>query len=171
MSIGRFANLADAGQRLAVAIADEVDREEAIVLAVMPNGVPVAIELADALGLPVLGLPVHRDENGARVVVSDELAARLAGRCTLVVDDGVETGTVARAAAPALRAVGVAELVLAVPVCPREAMADLAHRYDRILAVQTPMVRRALAWHFDDFDTIDDVTAVRLLADRTSPLG
>ena len=167
MSAARFASLADAGQRLAVVVADEVDRERAIVLAVMPNGVPVALELADALGLPVRGLPAIRSDDGVRIEVAAGLAAELAGRCVLVVDDGVETGTVARAAAPALRSAGVAELVLAVPVCPREAMADLSHRYDRIIAVQTPMVRRSLAWHYADFDTIDEATAVGLLAARS----
>lgn len=165
--MSRFANLRDAGERLAVLLADAVDREAAILLAVVPNGVPVAVAAADALGLPVRALPVQRTEGGVSIVLPSELADEIAGRSVLVVDDGVETGTVARAAAPALRAAGVGELVLAVPVCPREAMADLAHRYDRVLAVQTPMARRSLAWHFEDFDTIDEATAYRLLSARS----
>jgi predicted phosphoribosyltransferase len=42
-------------------------------------------------------------------------------------------------------------------------MAGLAHLYDEIIAVDRPLGRRALAWHYDDFDTIDDATATRLL--------
>ena len=81
----------------------------------------------------------------------------------IVVDDGVETGTVARAAAATLRPLGPARLVLAVPVCSREAMSDLALRYDEILAPVTPMGRRALTWHYAIFDTIDDETARSVL--------
>ena len=165
--MNRFANLSDAGQRLAVVVADEIDRDASVVLAVIPNGVPVALELADALGLPVQGLAVVRGDDGVAVELSAALAETVRGRAAIVVDDGVETGTVARAVVPALRAAGVAELVLAVPVCPREAMADLAHRYDRILAVQTPLARRSLAWHFTDFDTIDDATAFERLRERS----
>ena len=80
-----------------------------------------------------------------------------------MIDDGVETGSVARAAAIALRELKPRRLVLAVPVCSREAMAGLARLYDEIIAVDRPLGRRALAWHYDDFDTIDDATATRLL--------
>lgn len=165
--MSRFANLADAGQRLAVTIADEIDRERAIVLAVVPNGVPVAIELSDALGLELRALPIERSDAGVAVQLSPELTEIINSRIVVLVDDGVETGTVARAAASTLRAAGITELVLAVPVCPREAMADLTHRYDRIIAVQTPMARRSLTWHFDDFDTIDDATAYAMLGRRS----
>ncbi len=89
----------------------------------------------------------------------------MAGRCVVVIDDGVETGTAARAAASALRESGVESLLLAVPVCPREALADLQHRYDQVVAVVRPLARRSLAWHYADFDTIDDAAAARLLAD------
>ena len=78
----------------------------------------------------------------------------------VVIDDGVETGTVARAAASALRASGVARLVLAVPVCPQEAWAELERRYDLVVAVSKPTTRRELTWHYDDFDTIDESTEV-----------
>jgi putative phosphoribosyl transferase len=64
-----------------------------------------------------------------------------------------------------MRASGAARLVLAVPVCPREALADLALRYDEVVAVARPLARRSLAWHYDDFDTVDEATALRILAE------
>lgn len=161
--MARFADLADAGRRLAVVLADGIDRERAVLLAAIPNGVPVALEIAEALGIPVVALPVRRDDEGAIA----EPPGDLAGTVAIVVDDGVETGTVARAAAWALRDSGAAELVLAVPVCSREAMADLERRYDRVIAVDIPLARRALSWHFDRFDTVDEATALGMLRARS----
>ena len=43
--------------------------------------------------------------------------------------------------------------MLAVPVCPREALADLALRYDDVVAPVRPLVRRSLTWHYETFDT------------------
>lgn len=167
--MSRFANLADAGQRLSVTLADELDRDQSVLLAVIPNGVPVAVEVADALGVPVRGLSVERSETGVTIPAIEEQLSGidLAVTTLVVIDDGVETGTVARAVAPRLRSAGARTIVLAVPVCPREAMADLALRYDRVVAVQTPMVRRALSWQFEDFDTIDEARAAQLLAGRS----
>ena len=45
----------------------------------------------------------------------------------------------------------------------REALAHLSHLYDQIIAVDMPLGRRSLAWHYTTFDTIDDETAERLL--------
>lgn len=170
-----FADLRDAGRKLADSIRQEIDvspGDGLVVIAVLPNGVPVSLGVRDSLDLPdalpvrVLGLPIVRSDDGA-VVADDvaDLARAIGGRTAIVVDDGVETGTVARAVAGPLRAASPKRLVLAVPVCPREAMADLQHRYDDIVAVSTPLVRRDLGWHYRDFDRIDDAEALRLLAD------
>lgn len=157
-----FASLADAGRRLAPALADAIEGlVDPVLLAVLPNGVPVALAIRETLPVPVRGLAVERSADG--VVIRPDAA--LAGRHVIVVDDGVETGTVARAAGRALVDSAVASATLAVPVCSRESIAALQHHYDRIVAPVRPMVHRSLAWHFDDFDTIDEATAVRLLAD------
>lgn len=166
----RFANLADAGRQLGVRLAANGGLDGALMLAAIPNGVPVAVAAAPAVGAQVVGLPVARDDAGV-VVNIDGLRTRLAaagidvsGRIVLVVDDGVETGTLARAAVTALRPLGPTRLVLAVPVCSREAMAHLSLQYDDVVAVQVPLGRRALDWHFEDFDRIDADAAERLLA-------
>lgn len=156
-----FANLVDGGRRLGPLLRDAMaDEADTVLLAAIPNGVPVAVGIREAYGRPVRALPVQRTDAGASVAAIPDLA----GRTVIVVDDGVETGSVARAAASALRESGVARLVLAVPVCPREALADLQHRYDLIVAVARPLARRSLTWHYADFDTIDEAEALRLLA-------
>ena len=155
-----FANLADAGRALAALVQEEfTDVSDVIVLAAIPNGVPVALPVAAVLGVRATCLPIDRTGDGPVIGTLPDAADRV----VIVIDDGVETGSVARAAAIALRELKPRRLVLAVPVCSREAMAGLARLYDEIIAVDRPLGRRALAWHYDDFDTIDDATATRLL--------
>ena len=67
----------------------------------------------------------------------------------VVIDDGVETGTAAAAAAEVLRDAGARRLTLAVPVCPRDAEVGLLDRYDDVVAVVRPLVRRSLRWHYE----------------------
>jgi putative phosphoribosyl transferase len=163
--VSDFANLVDGGRRLSPVLAEAVEGlEQVVLLAAIPNGVPVALGVAEMLALEVSGLVVQRSADGASVPARPDLA----GRHVVVIDDGVETGTVARAAATSLRASGVASLLLAVPVCPRQAEADLQHRYDAVIAVVRPLARRDLAWHYADFDTIDEHTARRLLWDHNA---
>jgi predicted phosphoribosyltransferase len=158
-----FANLQDGGRALAPLVAAAVaSAPDPVLLAVIPNGVPVALAVSEATGLPVLALEAERSDAGVTIVADP----RLSGRDVLVVDDGVETGTVARAAAPALRASGVASLALAVPVCPTEAADALQDVYDVVIAAVRPLVRRDLDWHYADFDTIDAAHAHALLAER-----
>lgn len=159
-----FANLADGGRQLSEPLSALLADEPAVVSPILPNGVPVALAIAEAAVLPVVPLAAQRTDNGVVIEVRPEHV----GVTVVVVDDGVETGTAARAAVEALREAGAARVVLAVPVCPREAMGDLALRYDDVVAVSTPMVRRSLTWHYEDFDTIDESEALRLLADRPS---
>ncbi len=157
-----FASLSDAGRRLGPVLRDAMaGSHDALLLAVVPNGVPVALAIRESYDIPVRALPVERSDDGAAILADPTLA----GRTVIVVDDGVETGTVARAAARALIESGAGSIVLAVPVCSMEAMVGLQHRYDRIVTLVRPIARRSLAWHFDDFDTIDEATALRLLAE------
>ena len=110
----------------------------------------------------VTPLEVERSDQGLQVLKVPDVLTSTA----VVIDDGVETGTAAMAVALALKPIGIKHLVLAVPVCPREASAQLAMVYDEIIAARQPMARRALHWHFQDFDTIDDASARRMLAEH-----
>ncbi len=170
----RFRNRPDAGRRLASRL-EFLRGEDVVVLGLPRGGVPVAAEVARALGAPLdvilvrkLGVPAQPElglgaigESGARVInpevvryakVSEaeiaqverkeraELERRarrfrgdqphvpLAGRIAVIVDDGIATGSTARAACQVARALGAATVVLAVPVAPTTA--DTALRGD-----------------------------------------
>jgi predicted phosphoribosyltransferase len=157
-----FANLDEGGRRLVPAVRDVVrDLHAPLVLAILPNGVPVAAPLAGALELPLLGVSLDR-EGEPRVIEMPDVV----GRDVIVVDDGVETGTAARLVGAAAREAEVGRLVLAVPVCPRQAESGLRALYDDVVAIDRPLGRRDLRWHYVEFDTIDEAEARRRLDAR-----
>ena len=142
----KFLDLADGGQQLAPLLSAHID-STTLLVAVPPGGLPVGAAVADALGCVVVPLHVERDHDGVRV----ELALEVAGRHVMVIDDGVETGTAARAVVAALREAGAVHVVLAVPVCPRDSEVGLRQVYDDVIAVTRPLVRRSLRWHYESF--------------------
>ncbi|MGI8720616.1 MAG: phosphoribosyltransferase [Geodermatophilaceae bacterium] len=80
------------------------------------------------------------------------------GGCTVVVvDDGIATGSTARAACQVLRAERVARVVLAVPVAPLGWMQAMGMAADEYVAVETPQRMVAVGnWYLDFSPTSDD---------------
>ena len=68
----------------------------------------------------------------------------LAGRTVVVVDDGIATGSTARAACQVARAKGAARVVLAVPVAPPESVATLSHDANEVVCIEMPKSFRAV---------------------------
>lgn len=89
----------------------------------------------------------------------------LAGRTAVLVDDGIATGTSVRAALRALRQRLPARLVLAVPVAPARALADLTPEVDDIVCLLQPEVFRAVGAHYVDFAQVTDDEVIAALAD------
>ncbi len=81
----------------------------------------------------------------------------LGGRTVVIVDDGIATGSTARAACRVARARGAGRVVLAVPVCPAEAVASLLRDADDVVCVDTPGSFFAIgAWYADFTQTSDE---------------
>lgn len=153
-----FANLTDAGRHLGRRLREIGMAPDALALPVLPNGVPVVIGLEKELALAVVPLRVSR---GQSITVPDPPPVQ--GRTVLVVDDGVESGSVARAVVGPLRGAGAARVILAVPAGPPDTLAELAGIYDEVIAVAVSSA--SLASHFTDFDTIGEEEAEALLAE------
>jgi putative phosphoribosyl transferase len=87
----------------------------------------------------------------------------LAGRTAIIVDDGIATGSTARAACQVAKAEGAARVVLAVPVAPRSARSTLAGDADEVICLVTPEHFLAIGEWYDDFTQTSDHEVVSLL--------
>src|SRR5262245_5643780 len=204
-----FLDRSDAGRRLANRML-HLRGEDVVVLALPRGGVPVAAEVARALGAPLdvivvrkLGVPVQPElgmgaigEGDVRIInpevvaithVTDaeiatverreraELDRRarrfrgdrprtpLAARTAIIIDDGIATGSTARAACQVARAQGAARVVLAVPVAPPSACAALAADADEVVCLETPRHFLAIGEWYQDFSQTGDREVVLLL--------
>jgi putative phosphoribosyl transferase len=113
------------------------------------------------------------DRESARVEAEvQRRAAAFAGRIVLdgetavVVDDGVATGSTARAAGVWARRAGAARVVLAVPVAPRGVEQRVGDAFDAVVAVVTPAGFRAVGQYYDDFEQVSDDEVRAVLAAR-----
>jgi len=110
---------------------------------------------------------VAERESGAVVQRADVLrrgrpAVPLQGRIAVVVDDGMATGSTARAACRAAKARGAERVILAVPVASPEAVADLSHEAE-VVCLQTPHDLWAVGQWYRDFSQTSDHEVVELL--------
>ncbi len=204
-----FADRDDAGRRLATRLG-YLRGEPVVVLGLPRGGVPVAFQVAQALGAPLdvivvrkLGVPFQPElgmgavgEDGVRVlnpevvhasgVSGDELAAvqareqaavqaraaryrvrrprePLNGRVAVVVDDGIATGSTARAACQIARAHGAARVVLAVPVAPPGWQARIGAEADELVCVDTPRGFFAIGQFYASFPEVSDDEVIACL--------
>jgi putative phosphoribosyl transferase len=87
----------------------------------------------------------------------------LRGRTAIVVDDGIATGSTARAAGRVARAHGAPRVVLAVPVAPEAARTTLLDVYDRVFCVASPEAFFAVGEWYGDFSPTSDADVVDAL--------
>lgn len=99
----------------------------------------------------------------------DRLAARfadfapdLAGRTVVLCDDGMATGATMHAAMDVVADCGATEIIVAVPVVPRDRMHALA-RASTLIALYAPRDFSAVGAHYADFSQVDEETVERLL--------
>jgi putative phosphoribosyl transferase len=208
-----FADRVQAGRLLAERLG-HLRAEPVVVLGLPRGGVPVAAEVARALGAPLdvivvrkLGVPFHRElamgaigEGGVRVmndevvVLADvterevaqveereraELERRarrlrgerppvaLPGHVAVIVDDGIATGSTARAACAVARAPGATRVVVAVPVAPRDWIDQMSGAADEYVCVETPEPFVAVGQFYADFSEVSD-DAVAACLQRTA---
>ena len=142
-----FVDLADGGRRLAELLTPDVVGD-ALLVCIGEGGQVTGRAVAEALGVEVTPIPTTRVDG---TVHADMRSVDVEGRRVIVIDDGVETGTAARAVGSLMRAAGATGVVLAVPVCPVPAEADLRPPYDDVIAVTKPLERVSLRSHYQTF--------------------
>jgi putative phosphoribosyl transferase len=126
-------------------------------------------ELIESLGISrsYLESQVVQQLNEVRRRQSDYRGSRapveVHGRTVIVVDDGIATGATIRMALSALRRRGVQRLVLAVPVAPAEALAELSPLVDEIVCLSSPVNFMAVGRFYGDFEQTTDQQVIELL--------
>ncbi len=109
-------------------------------------------------------------ERRAHLYRAGRSRVELFGRVVVVVDDGIATGSTARAACSVVRAAGARRVVLAVPVAPADWTSRLADVADELICVSAPDPFGAVGRFYRSFDQTSDATVIECL-DRSSGLG
>jgi putative phosphoribosyl transferase len=91
------------------------------------------------------------------------LPVPLAGRTAVVVDDGIATGSTARAACLVARARGASRVIVAVPVGAAEAVASLRRDADEVICLHTPAPFVAIGDWYQDFSQVADPAVADML--------
>ena len=107
-------------------------------------------------------------ERRAQLFRGGRPAVPLAGRTVIVVDDGLATGSTARAALAVALAQGARRTLLAVPVAPRDTVAQFEREGHEVICVQTPEPFYAVGQWYSDFRQTTDEEVVRLLHESDS---
>lgn len=212
-----FDDRSDAGRRLAKALAKYKGRG-AVVLALPRGGVPVAAEIAAALGAPLdlilvrkIGAPTQPElamgavvdgaapivvrneevielsgvtadefdatcaselaeiERRRKLYIGDRARAEIAGQIVIVIDDGIATGATTEAALQAIRKRKPKELVLAVPVAPRDTVEKLRSEVDSLICLEMPEPFGAIGYFYRDFRQVSDREVMAIL--KRFPVG
>lgn len=102
-------------------------------------------------------------ERQARQFRAGRARADLAGRTAVVVDDGVATGSTARAACGVAREQGAARVVFAAPVGAPNSAQALRGPCDEVVCLHTPAAFRSVGQWYADFSPVPDAVVTALL--------
>ena len=107
----------------------------------------------------------QRDELGrrARLYRAQHPRLSLEGKQTIIVDDGMATGSTARAACAVVRAAGAGSILLAVPVAPSGTIRALRQDAANVIALATPHPFRAVGYFYGSFSQTPDREVIELL--------
>jgi predicted phosphoribosyltransferase len=127
--------------------------------------------VVDALGIPTEAIEAIAREEEAELARrehayrGDRGAPDVRGKIVILVDDGLATGATMRAAVMALRRLGPARVVVAVPTASPEACADMADVADEVVCAETPDPFLAVGAWYEDFSETSDDDVRRLLGE------
>jgi putative phosphoribosyl transferase len=108
-------------------------------------------------------------ERRRKLYIGDRARADIAGQVVIVIDDGIATGATTEAALRAIRKRKPKELVLAVPVAPRDTVEKLRSEVDRLICLETPEPFGAIGYFYRDFRQVSDREVMAIL--KRFPVG
>jgi putative phosphoribosyl transferase len=99
----------------------------------------------------------------------DRDRTQLAGKTVILVDDGLATGSTMQAAVRAVRRLGPARIVVAVPVAAAETCEELRKEADETICALTPSPFHAVGVWYEDFSQTSDAEVRELLQRAATP--
>jgi predicted phosphoribosyltransferase len=139
---------------------------------VLNDDVVAGLEITDAEIERVAARESRELARRERTYRQGRAAIDVRGRTIILVDDGLATGASMRVAALALRTREPGELIVAVPVAPRQVSRDLRAVADDVVALDTLRSFRSVGSAYDDFSQTQDAEVCDLLARaRSAPAG
>lgn len=86
------------------------------------------------------------------------------GKIAIIVDDGIATGLTMRAAIDEVKRRHPGQVVVAIPVIPKDTAVVLRQETDRLIALDIPEIfHGAVGAYYEDFRPIEDEEVIRLL--------
>lgn len=95
-------------------------------------------------------------ERRERAYRGDGAAIPMKGRCVILVDDGLATGSSMKAALWAVRRQHPSRIVVAVPVSPAETLANLENEADEVICPAIPPDFHGIGQFYGDFSQLTD---------------
>ena len=140
--------------------------------AVVDGGAPIIVRNEDVIEL------AHIDESTFKAICDSELTeierrrqrylgsrqrADISGHTAIVIDDGIATGATTRAALRATRMRNPKRLILAVPVAPTSAVAELRSEADDLICLEDHELFGAIGLYYADFSQVSDEQVIDIL--------
>lgn len=85
------------------------------------------------------------------------------GKSVILVDDGIATGSTMFAAIKLMREGGVRNVIVAIPIAPKDTLLQLSKMVDEVICLETPDPFYAIGEHYENFDQVSDDEVVELL--------
>ena len=90
---------------------------------------------------------------------------KLEGRIVLIVDDGIATGSSVSAAVMSVKKRKPKQIVVAVPVAPKDAIETLAEDGTGVVCLETPGSFLAIGEFYRNFEQVEDIEVARILSE------
>ncbi|MBS0271644.1 MAG: phosphoribosyltransferase [Proteobacteria bacterium] len=137
------------------------------------GAVAPGVQILDEHSLHTLGLKptdlqetIEREQQEVKrrqELYQQKAPPHLQGKTIILIDDGIATGITIRAAIKAIQAFKPAQLILAVPVGPKDTLQVLNDLVDEVICLEMPKDFYAVSTFYRDFPQVSDEEVLNLL--------
>jgi len=86
----------------------------------------------------------------------------------MIIDDGIATGSSVSAAVISVKKRNPKEIVVAVPVAPKDAVETLSEEGTKVVSLETPGAFLAIGEFYKDFCQVEDIEVKRIIEESSN---